>query len=75
MRIFCTAWMSVFVVDCDGWRLDVCQVSVWEVHGDENGIVGRIVERIVGEVVGVVRWRDDGWWIVQARQLEGVVAE
>ena len=48
--------MNVFVVDCDGWRLDVCQVSVWEIH-DDNGIV----ERIVVEVVDVVKLKDDGW--------------
>jgi len=53
-----SAWdvlMNVFVVDCDGWRLDVCQVSVWEIH-DDNGIV----ERIVVEVVDVVKLKDDG---------------
>ena len=49
--------MNAFVVDCDGWRLDVCQVSVWEIHGGENGIV----ERIVVEVVDVIRLTDDGW--------------
>jgi hypothetical protein len=48
--------MNAFVVDCDGWRLDVCQVSVWEIHGDKNGIV----ERIVVEVVDVVKLTDDG---------------
>ena len=48
--------MNAFVVDCDGWRLDVCQVSVWEIH-DDNGIV----ERIVVEGVDVVKLKDDGW--------------
>jgi len=55
-----SAWdvlMNVFVVDCDGWRLVVCQVSVWEIHDDENGII----ERIVVEVVDVVKLKDDGW--------------
>ena len=55
-----SAWdvlMNVFLVDCDGWRLVVCQVSVWEIHDDENGIV----ERIVVEVVDVVKLKDDGW--------------
>jgi len=48
---------NVFVVDCDGWRQVACQVSVWETLDDENGIV----ERIVVEVVDVVKLKDDGW--------------
>ena len=58
-----SAWdvlMNAFVVDCDGWRLDVCQVSVREIHGDKNGIVERILERIVVEAVDVVKLTDDG---------------
>ena len=46
---------------------DVCQVSVWEIHDDENGIV----ERIVVEVVDVVKLTDDGWWDVKTWRLEG----
>ena len=53
--------MNAFVVDCDGWRLDVCQVSVWEIHDDENGIVERIAERIVVKVVDVEKLTDDDW--------------
>ena len=59
-----SAWdvlMNVFVVDCDGWRLVVCQVSVWEIHDDENGIVERIAERIVVRVVDVEKLTDDDW--------------
>jgi hypothetical protein len=49
--------MNVFVVDCDGWRLVVCQVSVWEIHDDEHGIG----ERSVVEVVDVVKVKYHGW--------------
>ena len=55
-----SAWdvlMNVCVVDCDGWRLDVCQVSLEKLHDDET----RIVEEIVVEVVDVVGLTDDGW--------------
>ena len=35
---------------------------MWEkTHDDENGIVARIVEEIVVEVVDVVRLTGDGW--------------
>ena len=48
--------MNVFVVGCDEWRLDVCQVSWEKNHDDETGIV----EEIVGEEVDVGELTDDG---------------
>ena len=48
--------MNVFVVGCDEWRLDVCQVSWEKKYDDETGIV----EEIVDEEVDVGELTDDG---------------
>jgi len=55
-RIVSVAWVNVFVVGCDEWRLDVCQVSWEKKYDDETGIV----EEIVDEEVDVGELTDDG---------------
>ena len=52
-RIFCAAWMNVFVSGCVEWRLDVRQVSWEDIHDGEIEIVVESVEESVVEVVDV----------------------
>ena len=67
-----------FVGRCSGcgeWRRDVCQVSWEEIHDGENETVVENVEEFVVEVVDVVGLRNDGWWIVRAWDLGGLLVE
>ena len=75
VKIFCAAWMNVFVSGCGEWRRDVCQVSWEEIHDGENETVVENVEEFVVEVVDVVGLRNDGWWIVRAWDLGGLLVE